>query len=317
MLYILVFVLLFAAQLVYFRIAAHFNIIDKPNNRSSHTNITLRGGGIVFYIGVLFYFLLCGFPYPWLFAGLTLISLISFVDDIKPQSFRLRLSVHFIAMLLMFNQLGLYQTPWYFTLIALIFCTGVLNAYNFMDGINGITGGYSLVVVGALWYINTFQVAFVDSDLIYFILMSLLVFDFFNFRTKARCFAGDVGAISIAFVIVFMLCRLILATKDVSYILLLGLYGVDSILTIIHRILLKENIFKPHRKHLFQIMANELKIPHVVVSSIYMVLQTLIVFGLIRTQYHYEYAAVIIILLSGIYVVFMKKFFKLHQCTNE
>ena len=239
------------------------------------------------------------------------------MDDVKPQSFRLRLSVHFVAMLLMFNQLGLYQTPWYFTLIALIFCTGVLNAYNFMDGINGITGGYSLVVMGALWYINTYQVAFVDSDLIYFILMSLLVFNFFNFRTKARCFAGDVGAISIAFVIVFMLCRLILATKDVSYILLLGLYGVDSILAIIHRILLKENIFKPHRKHLFQIMANELKIPHVVVSSIYMVLQTLIVFGLIRTQYHYEYAAVIIILLSGIYVVFMKKFFKLHQCTNE
>jgi hypothetical protein len=124
-------------------------------------------------------------------------------------------------------------------------------------------------------------------------------------------------AISIAFVIVFMLCRLILATKDVSYILLLGLYGVDSILTIIHRILLKENIFKPHRKHLYQIMANELKIPHVVVSSIYMALQTLIVFGLIRTQYHYEYATVIIILFSGIYVVFMKKFFRLCQCTNE
>ena len=274
MLYILVFALLIAAQLVYFRLADHFNIIDKPNNRSSHTKITLRGGGIVFYIGVLFYFLFCGFPYPWFFAGLTLISLISFMDDVKPQSFRLRLSVHFVAMLLMFNQLGLYQTPWYFTLMALIFCTGVLNAYNFMDGINGITGGYSLVVVGALWYINTYQVAFLDNNLIYFVLMSLLVFNFFNFRTKANCFAGDAGAISIAFVIVFILC-------------------------------------------LFQLMANELKIPHVVVSSIYMVLQILIVFGLIRTQYHYEYAVVIIIFLSDIYVVFMKKFFKLHRCEDQ
>jgi hypothetical protein len=54
-----------------------------------------------------------------------------------------------------------------------------------------------------------------------------------------------------------------------------------------------------------------------VVSSIYMVLQTLIVFGLIRTQYHYEYAAVIIIFLSGIYMVFMKKFFKLHRCEDQ
>jgi UDP-N-acetylmuramyl pentapeptide phosphotransferase/UDP-N-acetylglucosamine-1-phosphate transferase len=316
MLYILVFVLLIAVQLVYFRLADHFNIIDKPNNRSSHTKITLRGGGIVFYIGVLFYFLLCGFQYPWLFAGLTLISLISFIDDVKPQSFRLRLSVHFVAILLMFNQLGLYQTPWYFTLIALIFCTGVLNAYNFMDGINGITGGYSLVVVGALWYINTYYVAFVNSDLIYFILMSLLVFNFFNFRTKAKCFAGDVGAISIAFLIVFMLFLLILKSKDISYILLLGLYGVDSILTIIHRILLKDNIFKPHRKHLYQLMANELKIPHVWVSSIYMLIQALISAGLIMTTYHYEYAILVISMFCGIYVLFMKKFFKLHHCTD-
>lgn len=317
MLYILVFALLIAAQLVYFRLADHFNIIDKPNNRSSHTKITLRGGGIVFYMGVLFYFLLCGFQYPWLFAGFTLIALISFVDDIKPQSSKLRLSVHFVAMLLMFNQLGLYQTPWYFALIALIFCTGVLNAYNFMDGINGITGGYSLVVVGALWYINTYQVAFVDSNLLYFLLMSLLVFNFFNFRTKAKCFAGDVGAISIAFVIVFMLCLLILKTKDISYIMLLGLYGVDSILTIIHRILLKEHIFKPHRKHLYQLMANELKIPHVWVSSIYMLIQTLICAGLLMTTYHYEYAILVISMFCGIYLLFMKRYFKLHHCTDQ
>jgi UDP-N-acetylmuramyl pentapeptide phosphotransferase/UDP-N-acetylglucosamine-1-phosphate transferase len=317
MLYLLVFALLIIAQLVYFRLADRFNIIDKPNDRSSHTKITLRGGGIVFYMGVLFYFLLCEFQYPGLFAGLTLITLISFADDIKPQSSKLRLSVHFVAMFLMFNQLGLYQTPWYFTLMALVFCTGVLNAYNFMDGINGITGVYSMVVVGALWYINTYQVAFVDNDLIYFLLMALLVFNFFNFRTKAKCFAGDVGAISIAFVIVFMLCLLILKTKDISYILLLGLYGVDSILTIIHRILLKENIFRPHRKHAFQLMANELKIPHVWVSSIYMLIQALISAGLIMTTYHYEYAILVISMFCGIYVLFMKKYFKLHRYTDQ
>jgi len=56
--------------------------------------------------------------------------------------------------------------------------------------------------------------------------MALLVFNFFNFRKKAKCFAGDVGAISIAFVIVFMMGLLILKTKDISYIVLLGLYGV-------------------------------------------------------------------------------------------
>jgi len=241
-----------------------------------------------------------------------LITVISFADDVKPQSSKLRIVVHFVAMLLMFNQLGLFQMPWYFTLVALVFCTGVLNAYNFMDGINGITGGYSMVVMGALWYINTYQVAFIDNDLIYILLMALIVFNFFNFRKKAKCFAGDVGAISIAFVIVFMLGLLILKTKDVSYIILLGLYGVDAILTLIHRLMLKENIFVPHRKHLYQIMANELKIPHVVVSGVYCILQGAIAVGLIVTEHRYWFALGVIVVLSVVYVGFMKRFFWLH-----
>jgi len=64
MIYILLFILLFVVELAYFRLADHYNIIDKPNQRSSHTSITLRGGGIVFYIGVLLYFALEGFQYP-------------------------------------------------------------------------------------------------------------------------------------------------------------------------------------------------------------------------------------------------------------
>jgi len=154
MIYLLQFILILATQLTYFRIANRLNIIDKPNQRSSHTKVTLRGGGIVFYFSVLFYFLLQGFQYPWFLLGLTLIAGISFADDIKPQSSKLRLLIHFIAMAFMFYQLGLFELPWYFTLIALIVSTGILNAYNFMDGINGLTGGYSLVIVGALWYIN-------------------------------------------------------------------------------------------------------------------------------------------------------------------
>src|SRR5674476_258817 len=104
MIYILLFILLFAAELAYFRLADHYNIIDKPNQRSSHTSITLRGGGIVFYIGVLLYFALEGFQYPWFFMGLTLLSIISFADDIRPQSSKLRLVLHFLAMALMFYQ---------------------------------------------------------------------------------------------------------------------------------------------------------------------------------------------------------------------
>lgn len=313
MIFLLAAILLLCTELAYFKLADRLNIIDKPNERSSHSNLTLRGGGILFYFGVLFYFLMFGFAYPWFFAGLTLIAAISFADDLKPQSSKLRLLIHFVAMALMFNQWGLYELPWYFTVISLIFCTGILNAYNFMDGINGITGGYSLVTIAALWYINTYQIAFVDSQLLYLLMLAIVVFNYFNFRKKAKCFAGDVGAISMAFIVVFLLGLLIIKTGDFSYILLLALYGVDSILTIIHRLKLKENIFEAHRKHLFQIMANELKIPHVLVSIIYMVLQALVSIGLIMTTFHYWYALVILVLFSTAYLLFMKKYFHLHQ----
>ena len=314
MIYILYLISLFAIELIYFKIANRFNIIDKPNERSSHSSVTLRGGGVIFYFGVLLYFVFERFQYPWFFAGLTLISIVSFADDIRPQSSKLRLSVHFAAMAMMFYQWGLYSQQWYFTVIALVVCTGILNAYNFMDGINGITGAYSLVVIGALWYVNMFQVQFVDTDFLYAVLLALVVFNFFNFRTKAKCFAGDVGAISIAFIVLFLLGLLIIKTGDLSYIVLLVVYGVDSVLTIFHRLILKENIFEPHRKHVFQLMANELKIPHVLVSLIYSLLQALIVFGFILCKnYSYWYFGTIIVILSVCYLIFKMKYFKLHK----
>ncbi|MGC9151634.1 MAG: MraY family glycosyltransferase [Microbacter sp.] len=314
MIYLLIFVSLLVSELAYFRIADYFNIIDKPNERSSHTSITLRGGGVIFYMGVLLYFLLEGFQYPWFFAGLTLISFVSFADDVRPQSFKLRLAVHFTAMALMFYQWGLFSDPWYFTIIALVVCTGILNAYNFMDGINGITGGYSLVVVSALWYINRYQVLFVDTKFLYVLLLALIVFLFFNFRTKAKCFAGDVGAISMSFILVFLLGKLIIKTGDYSYLVLLAVYGVDTILTIVHRIILKENIFEAHRKHLFQIMANELNIPHVVVSTIYMALQALIAVGLfVFFNHKWLFVIFICVSLSVVYLLVKMKYYKLHK----
>ncbi|HET9570192.1 MAG TPA: glycosyltransferase family 4 protein [Bacteroidales bacterium] len=313
MIYVVSLLILLVAELGYFKLAEKLNIIDKPNLRSSHSDVTLRGGGIVFFFGVLLYFFLFQFQYPYFFAGLTLITIISFMDDLKPRPSWMRLCFHFVAMGLMFYEWGLFGLPWFYTLISLVFCTGVLNAFNFMDGINGITGGYSLVVIGALWYINAYVSPFVDSDFLDMILIALMVFNFFNFRKKAKCFAGDVGAVSMAFIVVFLLGLLIIKTGDFSYILLLALYGVDSILTIVHRLMLKENIFKAHRKHLYQIMANELKMPHVVVSAIYMTLQALISVGLIISTSHVVYALGIILLFSLGYALFIKKYFRLHS----
>lgn len=314
MYYLIILVLLFLAELFYFRIADKYNIIDKPNERSSHTRITLRGGGIIFYLGALVYFLTSQFEYPWFMLALTLVTVISFVDDIRSISQGLRLVFHFTAMGLMFYQWELFTLPWWIVVVALIACTGIINAYNFMDGINGITGGYSLVVLGALAFINHWVVSFVEPGLIYTMLCAVLVFNFFNFRKRAKCFAGDVGAVSIAFIILFLIGKLIIDTEDFSWIVLLAVYGADSVLTIVHRLMLHENIGLPHRKHLYQIMANELKIPHVAVSLTYMVVQGVVVAGyLVLREYGYVYLAGSILLLSILYLLFMKKFFHLHQ----
>ena len=319
MYYLIILVLLFLAELFYFRIADKCNIIDKPNERSSHTRITLRGGGIIFYFGVLAYFLTSHFEYPWFMLALTLITFISFVDDIRSTSQVLRLVFHFSAMALMFYQWGLFSLPWWTLFVALIVCTGIINAYNFMDGINGITGGYSLVVLVALAYINEAVVSFVEHDFILTVLCSVFVFNFFNFRKRAKCFAGDVGSVCIAFVLLFFIGKLVIRTEDFSWIILLAVYGVDSVLTIIHRLMLHENIGLPHRKHLYQIMANELKIPHMVVSSVYMLVQALVIIGYLLFQNNdyqnngYWYMGGTILLLSVIYILFMKRYFHLHK----
>lgn len=314
MYYLIVFLLLLAAEWVYFRVADRLNIIDRPNERSSHTRITLRGGGIVFYFGALTYFMGSGFEYPWFMAGLTLIAGVSFVDDVRSVSQKIRLVVHFTAMVLLFYQLGMGGLPWWYIPIALVVCTGIINAYNFMDGINGITGGYSLAVLGALAYVNACRVHFIEPQLLWIMLIAVAVFCIFNFRKKAKCFAGDVGSVGIAFVILFLLGKLILQTGDPGYIILLAVYGIDSILTIIHRLMLHENIGLPHRKHLYQLLANELKIPHTVVSAFYMLLQTVIFAGYLAFySYRWWYFAAVVILLSTGYCLFMKKYFRLHN----
>lgn len=314
MTYIIIFIILILLELAYFRIADKFNIIDKPNLRSSHTSITLRGGGILFLIGAWIYCAFFGLQYPWFMIGLTLIAGISFVDDVHSIINSIRLVVHFVSMFLLFYQIGiLVPEYWYIVAVALVVCVGIINAYNFMDGINGITGGYSLAVIVPLIVVNSCD-NFLDNNLLIVSGLSLVVFCFFNFRNKAKCFAGDVGAVGIAFIILFALGSLMFKTGDLSYIVFLALYGIDSVLTIVHRIMLHEHLGEAHRKHAYQIMANELKIPHTVVSILYAVMQSAISFGLIYLPInHYVYAAIVFILFACAYVFFMKKYYHLHE----
>lgn len=282
MTYLIVFIVLFALELLYFKVADRFNIIDKPNERSSHTTITLRGGGIIFYFGALAYFVYSGFQYPWFFLGLTLMTLVSFADDIITLSNKIRLLIHFASVFLMAYQLHLFDMPWYYLLITFIVVVGVINAYNFMDGINGITACYSLAV-GALLMMVNHQLGFIDQNLLAFTLLAVLVFAFFNFRNNAKCFAGDVGSVAIAFILLFALGALIIQTGNLIYILFLTVYGIDAVWTILRRLYLKENIFEAHRSHLYQFLANEAGVNKLAVSFLYALLQFLI--GILVIQF--------------------------------
>lgn len=274
--FILYFILFVALELIYFKIADRFNIIDKPNHRSSHTSITIRGGGIIFPLSILVYALFNDLQDIYFVVGLLAISTVSFLDDILTLNNKVRLSVHLTSVLLLFFQWDLFSLSWYWVLTALIFVIATINAYNFMDGINGITGGYSLLTVGTLYYINQSVVNFTSNELLIIVGLALLVFNIFNFRIKAKCFAGDVGSVSIAFIIVFLIGQLILKTNNVSYIFLLLVYGTDTAFTVLFRKIRKENIFEAHRSHFYQYLSNQRTYSHLLVSSLYIVAQLLI-----------------------------------------
>ena len=332
-------VALFVLELVYFRIADKYNIIDKPNERSSHSSIVLRGGGIIFLIGVLVWALaaLCGgfgvgqAVYPWFLLAVLLAAGISFVDDVRSLPDSVRLVVQFIAMGLLILQLFLsfkgeslfgdsnLLINIVFVIIALIVCVGATNIYNFMDGINGITAGYSFAVLLPLFLVNQ-KVAYMPESFLIVALLSVLIFAYFNFRPcgKAKCFAGDVGSVGMAFILLFAIGLLIVATEDITWLIFLLVYGVDGCLTIIHRFMLHEHLGEAHRKHAYQIMANELKMSHPVVALIYTCIQLVISLGFIylvpnTVTAHWIYLLGALLMLSLIYVIFMKKYYHLHE----
>ncbi len=329
--YCIIFVILLLAELAYFKIADRYNIIDKPNERSSHSTIVLRGGGIIFTISMIVWAVMMALGmiqgsedsimgYLPFLGGLVLISGISFIDDIHSLPDKVRLVGQFAAMLLMFWSMGILSWEyWWLLPIALFFSIGATNIINFMDGVNGVTAAYGLAMLIPMLLVNN-QIEYIENSYLIVAIIGILVFCIFNFRPKgkAKCFAGDVGSIGLAFIIIFALGRLMWTTQDVTYILFFLLYSVDGTMTIIHRIMLHENLGEAHRKHAYQLMANELKIGHVKVSSFYMILQLAMSLGLIylcpnTIAAHWIYLIVSALVLGLAYILFMKKYYYLHE----
>lgn len=351
MTYIIIFLFLLILELTYFKVADKCNIIDKPNERSSHSTIVLRGGGIIFAISMIIWAIIVMVQevqgiqtvqeYLPFLCGLVLIAGVSFWDDVKSLPDSVRLVAQFVAMALMFWNMGLFsveslgfsvESQWLSILLmvlivvaAAIVFVGATNIINFMDGINGITAGYALAVLVPLLILNgggqKEEVSeFIEPSYLVVSILGVLVFCIFNFRPKgkAKCFAGDVGSIGIAFIMLFAIGRLIVQMGDITYLILLLVYGVDGCLTICHRIMLHENLGEAHRKHVYQLMANELKIGHVKVTLLYMAMQLIVSLGFIylcpnTVAAHWLYFICAILVLSVAYVLFKKKYYHLHE----
>jgi UDP-GlcNAc:undecaprenyl-phosphate/decaprenyl-phosphate GlcNAc-1-phosphate transferase len=268
LIYFICTLLLIAILVGYFRIADRYNIFDEPGQRSSHKTITIRGGGVIFPVAALLWFLFFGFNHPWFILGLLMIAIVSFLDDKLDLSSAIRIMVHLAAVTLLFWAAQVFRLPWPYVFAAYIFATGWINAFNFMDGINGITAFYSLVSLGTFWWVNQ-SVSFASGDLIILLIISVLIFTFFNARKQPRTFAGDVGSISMAYLLTWLMTSLMVKTNMIVYMMFFTVYGIDTVITILFRLERKENIFQSHRTHLYQYLSNELGWPHRRVSVIY------------------------------------------------
>lgn len=308
--YLAFIILLFVASLLYYRIARTFQIVDLPNHRTMHEGATIRGGGIIVLFGMVVSTIFLQYPGIYFLAGLILIGITGIVDDLVDLQGKVRFPFQVIAMLLMLMELDFFQYHWVVVGMVLIVATGVLNAFNFMDGINGLTAGYSLVLVFWLIYINEQVQHVVQSEFLNCYLLAIAVFGFFNFRKKAVCFAGDVGSLTIAFINVYLLLTFIFETGQWVFVLFLTLYGIDTIFTIIQRLINRENIFEAHNKHFFQLAVRRLGFSHIQMSGLYMMVQVainaFIILMLSYSQMHQWLAMIVmLVILSGAYI-FMK-----------
>jgi len=284
----LITVLLVLAEILYIKIALAKNIKDTPNHRSAHTTPTIRGGGIIVFISVLLYIIFFPVDKEILFFALALsiVSIVSFVDDLISLSSKFRILCHLSAFTIMFYALDMIQLNGFYLLFTYALSLVFLNIYNFMDGINGITFLNALVTYSTLLFINKNYIVFVDSNLLIVLIIATLVFGFFNFRKKAICFAGDIGSIAIGFSIIYLVIKLYIETNSILVFLVLTVYLLDGGWTIFERLLRKENILIAHKRHLYQLLANDLKWSHLEISFLYFLFQLIVnivlVFSLVK-----------------------------------
>lgn len=245
-------------------------VVDVPNSRSNHKKPTPRGGGVAICAAILIGFVaLCfmqkgDFLYLWpLFAAAILIAVISWVDDVKKIGIKVRFLFHIIAvsigMVIVSDyghidsviSFGLLPT-WLDYLITAILWLWFINLYNFMDGIDGITGTETvfigLGIAISIFLINSpFNPAFYAAVIV----AAALGFLAFNWH-PAKIFMGDVGSITLGFLLGWLLLDLFTRGAFVAALIIPAYYLCDATVTITKRLIQRKKIWQAHSEHFYQ-----------------------------------------------------------------
>ena len=300
--YILITVVLIIGLIIYLKIAEKWSIIDQPNSRSSHLVVTKRGGGIIYLIALVIYMISSNFNMPSIIICGLLLGIMGFIDDVKNLDFKIKLIFQCLTIGYFLSTGSYNGLEWYLLILMFFLIISSINILNFMDGINGLTILYSLSFLISFYIINAHIIAFTDSNFLLIVILSNLIIGYFNIRKKAVCFLGDVGAITMGFIYAVLTITLIVKTNSLSPLVLFLVYFLDSGWTIVERLLAKENIFHPHRKHLYQLLVNEYKLSHLLVASIYFSIQALINITWLL-NYEKDLSPIILISIFGVFSV--------------
>ena len=300
--YILIAAVLIIGIIIYLKMAEKWSIIDQPNSRSSHLVVTKRGGGIIYLIALVIYMISSNFNMPSIIICGLLLGIMGFIDDVKNLDFRIKLIFQCLTIGYFLSTGSYNGLEWYLLILMFFLIISCVNILNFMDGINGLTILYSLSFLISFYIINAHIIAFTDSNFLLIVILSNLIIGYFNIRKKAVCFLGDVGAITMGFIYAVLTITLIVKTNSLSPLILFLVYFLDSGWTIVERLLAKENIFHPHRKHLYQFLVNEYKLSHLLVASIYFSSQALINITWLL-NYEKDLSPIILISIFGVFSV--------------
>ena len=258
----------------YVKVAKSINFYDIPNDRSSHVIDTVTGIGIAFPISVFVWYLL-NFKYHFFFLGLLILTICSIIDDVIDLKVYVRIFIQSISVSCLLQYFYHIDLSVIIIFLIIILNMGWLNAFNFMDGINGIMASYSLINLFTFFYIN-FKYQFIEQEILIFLLIPLTLFMIFNFRNAAISFSGNSGTMAMAYILSLIMIKLIDHANDWKFIIFFSVYGLDTVFTIIERLILKENIFKPHRRHLYQLMVDKHYYNHLNVSIMFSLYQIII-----------------------------------------